>query len=199
MNNIYNESYFNRPGYNYKKVFKAGILADMIQKSCNPLTVLDLGSATALLGKKLIERGITTYNADYSEWCVANAETSIFKYDITTDPPDIQYVEKNSCKYPDVVSCCDCIEHIIEEKLSIVFDLFKKLQWKNLFLLISDSNSEKTHVSLHSRDEWIKIFEANGFVFDKSRTMAAINTYLSSPHRGEEGWDRTVIIIGRQQ
>jgi len=133
-------------------------MAEQIQKSLRPATVLDAGCALGMLVEALRDLGVEAYGVDISEYAIAEASDSVKKYvrqaSLTEPLPD---------RY-DLITCVEVIEHIpsIDAERAIA-----NLCTATDRVLLSSSPfdySEPTHVNVHPPEEWAALFARHGFV-----------------------------------
>lgn len=139
---------------------------NMIKVIPNCGTVLDFGSGTGYAVKKMREMGVQAYGYDVSE-------VVMDKYNLDPDifTCHVAHAFMSEIKY-DTLYSTEVMEHIPEDKLGEVFNLFKICEFENVFMTISlrpSSSNNAFHCTLKPRDWWDERFSAIGFVPDMDK------------------------------
>lgn len=138
-------------------------------------TFLDVGCAKGYLLRGYVEQGVSVenvYGFDISEWAIENAEPLIKSRVMCCSVFDfIPFQQWN------LVTAFDLLEHIPKSQLKRAISVIESCSshYLNVMLMTDKANwdTDVTHVSIMSLDEWLKFF-----------TFRVLGTFVlpKSPH-----------------
>ena len=184
---FYNEGYYLRAeGSNYgrrdkdgKELFLAydervlgahrSVVAKLLNQFKNIKSVIVLGCARGYMVKALHERGVYAVGIDISEWAIENCAEGIEDYVYCGDVCDLSLWGDEAF---DVAVAFDVFEHIRVPDLYQALDeacRVARMVFLDVPINVDDehpdqsSGTDKTHVSVYSKEWWIREFMARGF------------------------------------
>jgi SAM-dependent methyltransferase len=148
------------------RLFRA--MAEYIQRSIKPKTVLDVGCAKGFLVEALRDREIEAYGIDISEYAIGEVR------------PDIRpYCRVASISSPlshryDLITCIEVLEHLPEvDAIRAIANMCQAAD-DILFSSTPDDFDEPTHVNVRPRSYWVERFQECGFSLDADFDPKAI-------------------------
>ena len=149
------------------------LVAQMLVERFHPQSALDIMCGWGNLVSAFRREGVEAYGVDISEWAIAHTSETVRGRLRVVD------CERDVLPFPDdsfdLVTCNDGMEHlhtpehiILEIKRvlkpgGVMFAAIPTPPFESKLWQIVSKN--KTHVSLHSKSTWIKIFEKQGFEY----------------------------------
>jgi len=163
-------NYINYPKRKYKQ------LAKDISKTIKDIkydNILDFGCATGNLVREFVKMRYSIYGTDISKWAISygirkfNLQNNIWLYNNTL------------LIFSSLILMLDVIEHMTLKKIDNFLIKFKK--YKGLKILVripvsaiegqdfvlNCSKKDKTHIQVHSKTWWRKLFKKYGFEITK--------------------------------
>ncbi len=143
-------------------------MAEYIDLTIKPKTVLDAGCAKGFLVEALRDRGIEAFGIDISEYAISEVR------------PDVRaYCRVGSLVMPlseryDLITCIEVLEHMTEEEITRAIANICKSTNDVLFSSSPDDFDEPTHVTVRPRSFWVERFAEAGFSLDADFDARAI-------------------------
>ncbi len=171
-------------------------VAFAIRRHTKPENVADFGCARGFLILELQRLGIPVIGYDYSDYALLTAPPEIREklhhHDLTSE---------NGLLLCDVGICMDVLEHIAPEQLEGVIARIEKMCQRYLYVHVglnkSQDDIEPSHLSNHTRDEWITLLTSSGgFVVDEA-TEIIRKLYREMTHGVGALWADRVILLKR--
>ncbi len=149
------------------------LVASMLIERFHPQSTLDIMCGLGNLVYAFRESGVDAYGIDISEWAVSHAIMTVQSYLRQAD------CEQDILPFPndsfDLVTCNDGMEHLHTPE-HIILEIKRVLKPGGvMFAAIPTPPFESslwhfvsknpTHVSLHSKSTWIKLFKQHGFEY----------------------------------
>lgn len=186
-NEVYCESY-------YKDVERlegasVPVIAEWIREELRPQRVIDIGCGPGHLARALADRGIEVFGVDISDQAIAATRAkglACEKFDLTipgSTLPDVPY---------DLAVSCEVAEHL-EEKYAARFVGHLCAAARTVYLTAAEPDPSVGlglyHMNEQPNEYWIKLFEEQGYVYDKAATGEArrifaganVISYLAKP------------------
>lgn len=170
MNNpdeIYNEKYYAVYGWSFDQYgYTPGwmshfdqVASRIVQDFC-PETFLDAGCALGVLVYQMRQKGVEAFGVDVSTYAIQNVHPDIASFcrqGSISDELDKHY---------DLISCTEVTEHMSPEETDKAIANFCRHADRVLFSSSPEHYGDKTHINIHSKQEWISMFKQHGFAWN---------------------------------
>lgn len=136
-----------------------------------PRRILDIGCMNGYVMDAFIRMGYDAYGVEPMDY-----------YKLSDNPDRILHnsIKNLTGQGFDFVYCLEVMEHIpIEEVPPSLMAIRRLLNGVGFFTISEDKEVDPTHVTIRSRDEWIRLLEEAGFTYhpDKTRFAKGFNFY----------------------
>ena len=128
----------------------------------NVKSFLDIGCGPGGMVEHAVNNGLKALGIDGDP--AISGTFPLIKHDFTIDTLHLED------KF-DLGWCVECLEHIEEQYLFNVFNVFKKCDYIVITHALPGEEGGKHHVNLQNDEYWIHAFEANGFKYDQRTTL----------------------------
>lgn len=158
MSEKYSRKYYEGEGYKfYRDSPLYYIIADYVLGK-KPTSVIELGCGRGYILKHIQDAGIRVLGLDISEHCFhTRILDAIMQFDVTKTPWDIAGEKYDMC------ISSDFFEHLTEKEIEDVIKESLKISSRGIHVITFNdtkgNEDDKTHVSLHEKEWWIKKFK----------------------------------------
>lgn len=134
-------------------------MAALIDGALAPASVFDAGAAYGFTVEWWREKGIPALGCDVSEFAVSRSDGRVQLHDLLKPLPEADGSW-------DVVTCTECMEHIVEERVTDVVQELTRVASRATVLLIAlgagEDPGDVTHVTMRPRSWWESLFDELG-------------------------------------
>jgi glycosyltransferase involved in cell wall biosynthesis/SAM-dependent methyltransferase len=135
-------------------------VAERIDRTLAPQSVLDAGCAMGLLVESLRKRGVEAYGIDISEFAISQVHEDIKEFCWSGS------VAEPFPKTYDLIVTMEVLEHMPPEEAERAIANFCKHAKRVLFSSTPFDFREPTHFNVHPTEEWAEMFAQHGFYRD---------------------------------
>lgn len=160
--------------------FFSGIAEELI-RSLRPRRVYDAGCAQGFLVEAFYDRGVDAIGRDISEYAISKVRP-----DIRDRCKVASLVEPVDGGPYDLVTCIEVLEHIPAEDMGISLDRICAIAEQILFSSTPSDFTEPTHVNVRPVIQWLREFEARGFVPDLAYDASFVAPHAFLVKRSEK-------------
>lgn len=139
-----------------------GSAARKIKKRYRPRNVADVGCAFGMLVESLNDLGVPAWGFDVSPYAISQARDDMrgrLAVHSLMDPIPVLCGEE---RY-DLITCIEVLEHLPPEATDAAISNLCAAADRVLFSSSPDDFDEPTHFNVRPTEEWIALFEAQGF------------------------------------
>ena len=161
MSEKYSRSYFEGEGYKfYRDSPLYYVIADYILEK-KPTSVLELGCGRGYILRHIEDAGIKVLGIDISEHCFHTRVINNFLTMDVTNADLLPWSLKEN-KF-DICISSDFFEHLTEQEIDSVIKESVRVSDRGIHIITFNNTEgnedDKTHVSLHEKEWWIKKFQ----------------------------------------
>ncbi len=183
----YYEHYDGNPyGRSPAWMARMGEIAEAVQVTLKPDTVLDAGCAMGVLVESLRGRGIDAEGVDISEFAIAQVPDEFAPYcrqASLAEPIDKQY---------DLIISIEVLEHIPEIELQKAIDNLCNSTDRILFSSTPFHYEDPTHINIKQPEQWSAEFAKRGFFRDLNYDASFIEMWSALYVRRDLGLEEVV-------
>lgn len=188
----YYEHYDGNPyGRSPAWMARMGEIADAVQVSLKPTTVLDAGCAMGVLVESLRGRGMDAEGVDISEFAIAQVPEEFAPYcrqGSLADALDKKY---------DLIISIEVLEHIPEIELQKAIDNLCNSTDRILFSSTPFHYEDPTHINIKQPEQWSAEFAKRGFFRDVNYDASFIEMWSALYVRRDMGLEEVVETYDR--
>jgi len=168
---LYNEDYFKGNLHTSSDIKRASLYFEPIVYSLNsiikPSKVLDIGCAKGFLVSLFHNLNIDAYGIDISSYAINHSSETIRKNLSVLD------IEKDNLLFPDnhfdLLTMIEVLEHLHFSSMDHILREIKRVLKPNGYICLTlptkkEEKQDVTHINLHPKPFWIKLFKENGFI-----------------------------------
>lgn len=188
----YYEHYDGNPyGRSPAWMARMGEIADAVQATLKPTTVLDAGCAMGVLVESLRGRGVDAQGVDISEFAIAQVPEEFAPYCSVAslaEPLDKTY---------DLIISIEVLEHIPEVELQKAIDNLCSSTDRILFSSTPFHYEDPTHINIKQPEQWSVEFARRGFFRDVAYDASFIEMWSALYVRRPMGLEEVVETYDR--
>lgn len=168
---LYDKDYFENDLHTFSNIERSSLYFEPIVRSLNniikPSRILDIGCAKGFLVYLFRNLNIEAYGVDISSYAINRAPETVKKALFVLD------IEKDNLPFPDsyfdLLVMTEVLEHLHFSSMNYILREARRVLKQNGYICLTlpakkEEKQDVTHINLHPRPFWIKLFREKGFI-----------------------------------